>query len=423
MDTGDVIDLDVTGVAHGGVFVARTEGRVVFVPDAIPGERVRARLTDTRKKSFWRAEALEVLDASPHRIPHVWSAADISRPPGQRAGGADFGHIALDHQRELKTRVILDALERIGRLDAATVSTAGAPAVVGADGATIAEESGDGTGWRTRVSLHVDDEGRIGPFATRTHTVIPVDDLPLATPAIARAARRLQAGRAGRIDLVQPADGRVRVLHRPDGERPSGVEEVVEERVRGRVFRVDAGGFWQVHRLAAHALTGLVAESLGASVDPDAAHLDLYGGVGLFAATLGELGGRTTRITSVESDERATEHAGENLADWVGARAETSRVDRFVRQLASSASSAERERLSRGVTLLDPPRAGAGREVVDAVAALAPSAVVYVACDPVALARDLATFSGHGYRLDGAIRALDLFPHSHHVEAVALLRR
>lgn len=415
MHNGDLIDLDITGVAHGGIFVGRHEGRVVFVPDTLPGERVRVRLTDTKKKAFWRAEAVEVLDAAPERQRHVWASASIDRAPDDRAGGAEFGHIALDHQRALKERVIRESLERVGRLE---LPVAVAPA--GAD------ETADGTGWRTRVSLHVDEAGRVGPFAPRSHRVIETPDLPLATAALGRAAGELRGAAPGRIDLVQPADGRVRVLPRPDGARTTGTAEVVEERVGERVFRVDVGGFWQVHRLAASALTQAVAERVRATageLDPDATHLDLYGGVGLFAATLAGLGGTATRVVSVESDARATEHAGENLAEWVGARAETARVDRYVGRLVADASERERERLSRGVVVLDPPRAGAGREVVEGIAALAPRAVVYVACDPVALARDLATFAAQGYRAEGGVHGLDLFPNSHHVEAVVSLRR
>lgn len=415
MHNGDLIDLDITGVAHGGIFVGRHEGRVVFVPDTLPGERVRVRLTDTRKKAFWRAEALKVLEAAPERRPHVWASASIERSPEERAGGAEFGHIDLAHQRALKERVIRESLERVGRLEL--------PVEVHAAGA---DETSDGTGWRTRVSLHVDDDGRVGPFAPRSHRVVETPDLPLATDAVARAAAELRGGAAGRIDLVQPADGRVRVLPRPDTARSPLPAEVVEERVGERTFRVDAGGFWQVHRLAAAALTDAVTETVRATVgdlDPDATHLDLYGGVGLFAATLADLGGATTRVVSVESDARATEHAGENLAEWVGARAETARVDRYVGRLVAEASERERERLSRGVVVLDPPRAGAGRDVVEGLVTLGPTAVVYVACDPVALARDLAIFAEHGYRADGGIRGLDLFPNSHHVEAVVALRR
>ncbi|GAA5205791.1 class I SAM-dependent RNA methyltransferase [Microbacterium kyungheense] len=444
---GDVIDLEITDVAHGGVFVGRHgadaegRGRVVFVPDAIPGETVRVRLTDTAKKSFWRGETLEVLDASPHRQLHVWRQADVDVEPEYRPGGADFGHIELSHQRELKTRVLLDALQRFGGIEAPVATIAAASPALSESGEVLAADTEDGTGWRTRVSLHVDADGRIGPYAARSHRVITDLDYPLATAQIERAALELRSGEPGRIDLVQPADGRVRVLPRPErGKDPSrrrggartasrGPEsEVVIERAGGRDFRVDAGGFWQVHRLAAHTLTQHVAAVLqeahpeGPSIDPDAWHLDLYGGVGLFAATLGDLGGPATRVTSVESDARATEHAGENLAEWVGSRAETARVDRWLARLAAEASPSERERLSRGVVLLDPPRAGAGRDVVEHITALSPEKVVYVACDPVALARDVATFRAGGYEL-ARVDALDLFPNSHHVEAVAVLTR
>jgi tRNA/tmRNA/rRNA uracil-C5-methylase (TrmA/RlmC/RlmD family) len=432
MDAGDLVELEITDVAHGGVFVARLDGRVVFVADAIPGETVRALLNDTRKKSFWRADTVEVLTASPHRQRHVWAAADVTVAPEERPGGADFGHIALDHQRELKLRVFEDALRRIGKVDVPVTMEPPVP-VRDDSGAVIAGESADATGWRTRVSLHVDEEGRVGPYAARSHRIIPTDDLPLATAAVEAAASGLRAQSPGRVDLVQPADGRVRVVPRPDvAPRTPRDPEILLEQVGGRSFRVDAGGFWQVHRLAAHSLTTIVTEELRAAgaagadravVDPEAAHLDLYGGVGLFAATLGDLGGASTRVTSVESDARATEHAGENLAEWVGARAVTARVDRFVRQLAADASARERERLSRGVVLLDPPRAGAGREVVEGIVALGPAHVVYVACDPVALARDLGTFRDAGYEAARRIRAVDLFPHSHHVEAVAVLSR
>lgn len=418
MDAGDELDLDVTSVAHGGVFVGRVEGRVVFVPDALPGERVRVRLTDVAKKSFWRGEVVEVLDASPHRRPHIWAQADLALPPAERPGGADFGHIDLAHQRALKLEVLKDSLRRFGGVEPGELP--GGDVRISAAGA---DETPDGRGWRTRVSLHVDDDGRVGPFAARSHSVVEVTEHPLATPEIEAVALSVAGARPGRIDLVQPSDGRVRVIPRPDAaaRAPREARESVIERVGAREFRVDAGGFWQVHRSAAATLDAAVREAVRAGVgeaDAEGWHLDLYGGVGLFAAALGDLG--ATRLTTVESDARATEHAGHNLAEWVGARAETARVDRFVTRLAEDASARDRARLARGVAVLDPPRSGAGRVVVEAVAALHPAAVVYVACDPVALARDVATFRAAGYDLK-AVQAFDLFPNSHHVEAVATL--
>lgn len=403
-----LLDLDITGIAHGGTFIARHDGRVVFVSDAIPGERVRARLTadsTDESKSFWRAETVEVLDASPHRRPHIWAEADVSRAPEDRPGGADLGHIDLAHQRTLKRQVLTEALDRFAGpgLEAPEIE---------------AVDSTDGTGWRTRVTLHVDDEGRVGPYAARSHRVIPVGSHPLARPAIAKAALRLQGGEAGSVDLVEPGDGTVRVIRRErlderpargQGRRPA--PEVVYEQVGDRRFQLDAGGFWQVHPRAASVLDGAVYGILDGHVDPEAAHLDLYGGVGLFAASLADLG--ATDIVTVESSKRATAHAQQNLAG-MGVKAVTARVDRYLAGLPAGTRT--------GAVVLDPPRAGAGRAVVDALHALAPEAIAYVACDPVALARDLGTFRQHGWNV-GTLRGFDLFPHSHHFEVVALLTR
>lgn len=394
---GPTLDLDITGIAHGGTFIARHEGRVVFVSDAIPGERVRARVTDAGKASFWRAETLEVLDASPHRRPHVWAEADVSRAPEDRAGGADLGHIDLGHQRTLKRRVLQEALDKFAGPGLE------APEVAAAD-------EGDGTGWRTRSTLHVDDAGRIGPYAARSHRVIEVGSHPLARPPVADAALRLRGLKPGRVDLVEPADGRVRIMPRAEGARRPASDPVFET-VAGRSFRLDAGGFWQVHASAATILDAAVGEALAGRVDADATHFDLYGGVGLFSATLAAQG--ATDIVTVESDRRATGHAAHNLADR-DVQAVTARVDRYLQRMP--------EGTRAGAVVLDPPRAGAGRAVVESVDGLSPEAVVYVACDPVALARDLGTFRGLGWRV-ASLRAFDLFPHSHHLESVALLTR
>ena len=416
---GSLLDLDVTAIAHGGVFVARHEGRVVFVSDAIPGERVRARVIDPSTdakgegpdtRSFWRAETVEVLDASPHRRPHVWPEADVSHAPEQRPGGADLGHIAIAHQRVLKRQVLQEALDRFagGGIEAPDIA------------ATGTDEN-----WRTRVTLHVDDQGRIGPFAARSHRVVPVAEHVLARPAIDVAARELRGLPEGRIELVEPADGEVRRVLRTEAERVAHgargrrgprrpAPETIVERVAERSFTLDADGFWQIHPAAAGLLDAAIAELLDGRVDPEAAHLDLYGGVGLFSATLARLGAR--RITTVESSARATRHAAANLRD-LGVQAVTARVDRYLR-----AGDAGPRGVAGGAVILDPPRSGAGRAVVEDVAALEPAAIAYVACDPVALARDLATFRRLGFEAR-ALRAFDLFPHSHHLETVALLTR
>ncbi|WP_231821291.1 class I SAM-dependent RNA methyltransferase [Microbacterium resistens] len=415
-DSGDLLDLDVTGIAHGGVSVARHDGRVVFVADAIPGERVRARVTDASKPAFWRAVAVEVPEPSSDRRPHLWAEASIDRDPEARPGGAEFGHIVPRRQRALKRQVLAEALDRF--------------AGGGVDAPEVAAVSDHDGGWRTRVTLHADADGHVGPYAARSHRIVPVEDLPLARPSIAAAARTLRARGEGRVELVEASDGQVRILRKAAAAREGGagkgarrrapraprpVPEVLVERAAGREFRVDADGFWQVHPEAADTLDAAVADLLADRVDPDSAHLDLYGGVGLFAATLGRLGART--ITTVESSPRAIAHARENLGD-LGVEAITARVDRFLADRRRDEAAARAH--AGGTVVLDPPRSGAGRAVVEDVVALAPSAVVYVACDPVAFARDLGTFRARGYDVE-ELRAFDLFPNTHHFEVVARL--
>jgi tRNA/tmRNA/rRNA uracil-C5-methylase (TrmA/RlmC/RlmD family) len=395
---GQLVELEISNVAHGGVMVARHDGRVVFVADAIPGETVTAVITDDSKASFWRADTVEVLVASAHRQEHVWSAASIDRAPDDRAGGAEFGHIEPAHQRELKRLVLTDALSRMAAIDSDVV-------VVPLPGAA------DGTGWRTRVQLHAADDGTIGPYAARSHRVIPVTDLPLATTDVASAAP-LHGRFTGPVDLVGPSIGPVLVLSDDQKVDP------ITERVGEREFRLDARGFWQVHTSAAETLTRAVQDAvLPAAFDPEAPNLDLYGGVGLLAAALGDRFGAGIRMTSVENDRAATAFASQNLADWRRARAVTARVDRYLSGLRTDG-----KRLDGATVVLDPPRSGAGKTVVAELSALAPAQIVYVACDPVALARDLALFAKSGYRL-GGIQAFDLFPNTHHVEAVASLVR
>ncbi len=421
-EIGSELELDVTNVAHGGIFVARHEGRVVFVSDTLPGERVRARVTEANHKSFWRADTVEVLTESPERQPHIWGAAALERAPEDRAGGAEFGHIDPAFQRELKRQVLTDAMARMGGVQT-DVEVEQIPAGPNASPGDASE----GTGWRTRIRLHVDEDGAVGPYAARSHRVIPVIDLPLAERGVEAAAPLDEYfPGAASVDVVASADGRVQVLvaeHDAAGKRRPTPPNVIVERVGDREFRLDAAGFWQIHSRAAETLYNAVQDTIDESLfDPRAANLDLYGGVGLLAAAVGDRFGPTVRITSVESNAQATDFAAENLAEWVGARAETDRVDRFLQRIVRESGAADRARHSAATVVLDPPRSGAGKTVVDQLGALSPAQVVYVACDPVALARDVALFAGHGYELK-KLRAFDLFPNTHHVEAIALLSR
>lgn len=433
LSPGDLIELDITGIAHGGVCVARHEGRVVFVADAIPGERVLARVTEARKKSFARAAVVDVLDASEDRRPHIWPEASLERDPDERAGGAEFGHIALERQRALKAEVLADSLRRFGGLDDKRIAAAAANAAQGNGGLTVEAAPGDdeanGLGWRTRVRLHVDEEtGEVGPYAARSRRVILVENLPLAVESIGYIAPLDEAMQGlEAVDLIAPSadDARMLVLE-PGSKTRAGENDAVRESVDGREFLVRAGGFWQVHREAPKVLFEGVRDAILSLIeaerfDTGATNLDLYGGAGLLAAAMAEAAGPALKVTTVEADPGATDDAAENLAELVGALAVTSRVDRYLSDLLA-APAPVRERLRRATVVLDPPRSGAGGDVCAKLGELAPANLVYVACDPVALARDTKTLLDLGYELQ-SLRAFDLFPHTHHLEALAVFTR
>ncbi|CAG7844777.1 23S rRNA (uracil(1939)-C(5))-methyltransferase RlmD [Pseudoclavibacter triregionum] len=414
-EVGEVLEIEIGDVAHGGVFVARHEGQTIFVPDVAPGERAEIRITESKRR-FARAEALRILEPSPERREHIWLEASIERDPADRVGGAELGHLALPFQRELKRRVLVDAMARFGGLAAGPAAEAEVEPAPGDDEA-------DGLRWRTRATLHVDRHGNVGPYAARSRRIIPVRTLPLVVPDLEELAplEGVEEGEPGSIELTAPAELDARRRFVPADRRARRREPaLLTEVVADRRFLVDEDGFWQVHRMAATTLFEAVRDAARtAALRPDAPNLDLYGGVGLLAAALGEAIGPDARVETVEAFDRATERAAENLREWAGATAVTARVDAYLdRRLREEGPGA----LEGATVVLDPPRAGAGREVVEALDALEPARLVYVACDPVALARDAGLLRERGWELE-MLRAFDLFPHTHHVEALARFRR
>ncbi|MDD9206385.1 TRAM domain-containing protein [Georgenia sp. 10Sc9-8] len=421
----ELLELEIGAPAHGGHCVARHDGRVVFVRHAVPGERVRARVLDRRSR-FWRAEAVEVLRPSPDRVPSVWPEAG----PGG-VGGGELAHVALPAQRRWKQEVLADTLRRIGgpavAEDVAALVGAAAPPVEQLPG----DEVTGGLGTRTRIELTVDEDGAAGMYRPRSHDVVAVRSIPLAVPAIVDlgllgpGSRWRRAWHPwARVEAVAPITGEPLVLvdgepARRPGRRPRGgdvpprrsVREVVPSAVGELAYRVSGSGFWQVHREAPATLVAAVLD--GGRPQPGERVLELYAGAGLLTLPLARSVGETGAVTSVEGAATAVRDARRNLHAHPWAELRTGHVD-----AAAVTGAGARPDL----VVLDPPRTGAGAGVMAAVAGLGPRAVVHVACDPAALARDLRAAREHGYRVTG-LRALDLFPHTHHLEAVAVLER
>lgn len=389
---GDSVMVTVGPVAHGGHCVARHEGRVLFVRHVLPGELVRVRVTEEGPKGrYLRAEMIETVEASPFRV-------DPPCPFAGSCGGCDFQHVAVDEQRRLKALVVREQLTRLGKVDWSDVDWSGEVEAIEDVDLDLA-----GLRWRTRVRFAVDAAGRAGLVRHRSHEVIAIEDCVIAHPLVD----------VKEITTTQwPGVREVSVTVSPETDErsvqvgPARGRESLERKAAGRSWQVSSGGFWQVHPRAADVLVDTVMDL--AQPQDDEHLVDLYAGVGLFAGVWGEATGG--RVDVVEGHPSAASDAEVNLADLPLARVHRVSVERFVVDQAT---------IRPDVVVLDPPRVGAKRGVLQPVAAWGPRAVVYVACDPAALGRDVAYLAEFGYRLK-ALRAFDLFPMTHHMESVAL---
>jgi tRNA/tmRNA/rRNA uracil-C5-methylase (TrmA/RlmC/RlmD family) len=365
---GEEFEVEIERVAHGGHCVARIqEPDGSAQSDGTPRKRVvfvrhtlpgeHVRVVITSaEKTFLRADAVEILKPSPDRVE---PPCPLAHPDG--CGGCDFQHVTLPAQRALKETVIAEQFSRLAGLDVEVT----------------VEEVLPTLHWRTRMQYVPLPGGRRGLHKHRSHTIIEVDDCLIAAPGARDAG---------------------------DSDRTP-----VTETVLGHAFQVAGDGFWQVHPEAPRLLVETVLAML--APQPGERALDLYAGVGLFSSFLAEGVGASGHVTSVEGDRTASRLARQNLSRFDHVTVTCAPVERSVAELGDGGSD---------VVVLDPPRAGAKRRVVDAIAALQPRAVAYVACDPAALARDVSYFAEAGYAMS-ELRAFDLFPMTHHVECVALL--
>lgn len=386
------VELTVGDPANGGSCVARSDGRVVFVRYALPGETVRARITSERG-SYWHAEAVEVLAASPDRVDPVCPIAGADG-----AGCCDMSFIEPAALRRLKGDVVANQLQRLGGFE-----WSGAAEPVGAP---------DSTGWRTRVRLTVGSDGRAGFH--RYHSGDLVTDLRCAQlPNGMLAELPEDQFRVGdQVHIVRDDDEVRHIALTGQHRRTRAVEGdyLGTQRVGRRRWHLPVTAFWQSHRAAPEVYSRRVAEWAAAQTGVTA--WDLYGGAGMFAAALAESVGETGRVLSVDTSRAAARAGREALADLPQVHLLT---DSVRRALAAQRAGAD-------VAVLDPPRAGAGREIIDLVAASEVPRVIHIGCEAAAFARDIGLYRSHGYRVE-QLRVYDAFPLTHHVECFALLVR
>ncbi|GAB0106233.1 hypothetical protein JMUB6875_52170 [Nocardia sp. JMUB6875] len=534
---GAIFEVRLGPPGHGGFCVARHEGRVLFVRHGLPGELVRAQVTEDRGGSFCRADALEILEPSPDRIP---ATCPVSGPGG--AGCCDFTFATPAAQRELKRQVVADQLRRLanwepdftvepipvplglpsgvvaqqdsrpgsilrpdGPVRLGGVATGLASTLLGAptgrsaaqrakptsEPAREAQSAGataDATpaapgriggvathlasaliarpgeeshvalggqvspvpytdGWRSRVRLVVDADGRAGVHRYRSTEVLA--DLRCPQPMAGAMDGIAEQKWTPAADLVVAVDGdgmrHIVEVAPTEGERGRGdrhgggagrrggdrrstaarraaahgarEERVVEgtgravQYVADRRWELSATGFWQPHYGAAQAYSDVVGEWADAA--PGSLVWDLYCGVGVFAARLADRVGERGAVHGVEFARSAVTEGRAALRDmpWVDLTAE--RVERWIHDQPATAPD---------VVVLDPPRAGAGKDVINAMSDRSPRRIIHIGCDPAAFARDVGLYRAAGYQ-PVALRVFDAFPGTHHVECIAVLER
>ncbi|MFI5779641.1 class I SAM-dependent RNA methyltransferase [Nocardia sp. NPDC051570] len=414
---GTLLELRLGAPGHGGFCVARHDGRVVFVRHGLPGELVRARVTEDRGGSFCRAEAVQILEPSPDRIDPI---CPVSGPGG--AGCCDFAFATPEAQRALKADVVTEQLRRLADWDTEVVVE------------PIPPEAGNDR-WRTRIRLVVDADGRAGVHRYRSTEVItdlrcpqPVSGAldgiaesrwtPGAELVIAvdgdglRHIVELEPSRSGRRsggDRRNTAARRA-AAHGPRRERVLEGSGRAAQYVAGRRWEVAATGFWQPHRGAAQCYSDIVAD--WADAGPGATAWDLYSGAGVFAARLAEQVGPDGAVLGIESARSAVADGIAALRDLPWVDMDAHRVESWVDERFGAPTPE--------VIVLDPPRAGAGKQVVAAMTAHHPARIIHIGCDPAAFARDIGLYRAAGYA-PTRLRAFDAFPATHHVECLALL--
>jgi len=407
IDSFETVDISLTTLTYGGEALGRLEdGRAVFVPFALPGERVRARLVE-EKRNHARADLVEVLSPSAERIAPRCAHFGV-------CGGCHYQHLPYPAQLAAKTTILREQLERIGRFSDPPVQEAVA--------------SPDAYHYRNHVQFHLTPGGKLGYIQRRPEQVFAVrechlpEELINATwpqlefePGAGLERVGLRLGVEDDLQLIlegrdpQPPELSIEELRlsavhlSPTGALVLAGSEYVVMEVAGRLLRVSAGSFFQVNTpMAAAMVEHLLANlPLGAT----STVLEVYCGVGLFSAFLAP---RVGRLIAIEASPSAAEDFVANLDEFDNVELYEAPADQVLPQLD----------LQPDAILLDPPRAGLERGALEAVLRLQASVVAYVSCDPSTLARDARRLAEGGYHLD-SITPFDLFPQTFHIESIS----
>ena len=383
LNIGDIVTLDIGVIAHGGHFIARHNNQVVFVRHAITGEIANVKITSINSKLAF-GDAIEILKSSKDRVK---PPCKYSKPGG--CGGCDFQHISAEIQQSLKKIIIQDQFKRIAKID------------INPD--VISVEPFTGLHWRSRLDLAISNNGKTGLYSHKSDVVIEIDECLIAVEKINKSEvfNKWWNGE-DRLSMSVSSENELNVNR--SGKTILGLDEL-KEVVEENTYIISPKSFWQSHINAPSLLVQKVIKyadiKLGDRV------CDLYGGVGLFTAPIAKLIGETGEIHIIEKDNDCIRDAKKIFQNKKNIIIHHGKVEQKLSKIKNI-----------GIIILDPPRNGAGRQVIKQIIDKKPKSIVYVSCDPASLARDTKILIENNYTLNNLI-GLDLFPMTHHVECVA----
>ncbi len=405
------LELDLTGLAYGGEAIGRdSAGRMLFVPFALPGERVSVEVVKAHKR-WARAKLIQVLDPAPERV-----AAPRCKH-FTHCGGCHYQHMPYASQLEAKSAIVREQLERIGAFRNPPVE----PTV----------PSPDPWNYRNQLRFSLTAEGKLGFVTASSDAVFALEECHLPEPSLTELWPQIQLEPVDGLEQIAVRSGLdsdwMIVLHAdrppeveveldlpasvvwldPDGAAVLAGEGQLWIEVAGRAFLVSAGSFFQANTAMAGALVERVMAAL--KLDAGATVYDLYAGVGLFSAFLAQAG---YKVHAVEDSRWACADFEANLAEFDGISLYEASVEVALPAIPESPDA----------VVADPPRAGLGRNVVDSLIERSPGQLIYVSCDPATMARDARRLEDGGFRLE-RVTPLDLFPQTFHIETLSIWRR
>ncbi len=403
-------DLQLETMIYGGDAMGRLpDGRAVFVPFGLAGEKARVRLTE-EKKNFARGEIVEILESSKDRI-------QAKCKHFSECGGCHYQHLPYEKQLEIKTEILIDQLKRIGKIENPPVQ----PMVA----------CPNPFNYRNHIQFSLDENGKLGFQAPNSNKIVPINECHLPESSINDFWHQLEFEPETDIERVSLRTGKdddlMLVLESESPEPPEleieagiSIAHIYEEnsvviagndhiiiRALDRDFKVSAASFFQVNTVMAgkmieHLLTNL-------PISPTTTLLDLYCDIGLFSAIFAP---KCKTVIGIESSPSACEDFTVNLDEFDNVELYEGEAEDAISHLEARPD----------VVVVDPPRAGLDKRVVDGILKLNPKHIAYVSCDPSTLARDAARLIVGGYKLN-EVTPFDLFPQTFHIESISLFEK